>query len=103
LLNQPHLLVLKHITMAADAQEATLSKVDSAVSDQPASPSDEKPKHKRSSSSAANVFNINDLGWCHQAAHVCYKSDIGRLLTSRMTEKEGVEIKIAPETQRLNW
>ncbi|KAF2405302.1 hypothetical protein EJ06DRAFT_552716 [Trichodelitschia bisporula] len=53
---------------------APLTKVDSAV-EQP----DAAKKHRRSSSSATNVHNINDL------------------------EKEGVEIKISPETQQLNW
>merc|ERR1711939_782479 len=69
-------------TMAAEVQEPTapLSKVDSAVDDAPASPSDAKPtKHRRSSSIVEGVFNINDL------------------------EKENVDIKLAPETQKLNW
>ncbi|KAI7658468.1 hypothetical protein KC319_g9230, partial [Hortaea werneckii] len=68
--------------MAAEVQEPTapLSKVDSAVDDAPASPSDAKPtKHRRSSSIVEGVFNINDL------------------------EKENVDIKLAPETQKLNW
>lgn len=68
--------------MAAEVQEPTapLSKIDSAVDDAPASPSDAKPtKHRRSSSIVEGVFNINDL------------------------EKENVDIKLAPETQKLNW
>ncbi|TKA74706.1 hypothetical protein B0A55_05099 [Friedmanniomyces simplex] len=67
--------------MAAEVQEpsAPLSKVDSAIDDAPASPSESKPRHRRTSSTVSGVFNINDL------------------------EKEGVELKIAPETQRLNW
>jgi hypothetical protein len=51
--------------MAAEVQEqnASLSKVDSAVDDAPASPSESKPnKHRRSSSTVSGVFNINDLG-----------------------------------------
>merc|ERR1711939_558640 len=51
-------------TMAAEVQEPTapLSKVDSAVDDALASPSDAKPtKHRRSSSIVEGVFNINDL------------------------------------------
>lgn len=51
--------------MAAGVQEsnADLSKVDSAISDVPASPSDKKePKHRRTSSTVSGVFNINDLG-----------------------------------------
>ncbi|KAK5108596.1 hypothetical protein LTR62_008172 [Meristemomyces frigidus] len=68
--------------MAAEVQDqpASLSKIDSAIDDtSPASPSDVKPKHRRSSSTVSGVFNINDL------------------------EKEGVELKIAPDTQKLNW
>jgi len=69
--------------MAAEVQDSTnadLSKVDSAISDVPASPSDKKEiKHRRTSSTVSGVFNINDL------------------------EKEGVDLKIAPETQKLNW
>jgi len=68
--------------MAAEVQDPTnnLSKVDSAIDDAPASPSDKKEiKHRRTSSTVSGVFNINDL------------------------EKEGVELKIAPETQKLNW
>lgn len=64
--------------MAADTSE--LSKVDSAISGLSSSPtSDKKIAHRRTSSSATGVFNINDL------------------------EKEGTELKIAPETQKLNW
>jgi hypothetical protein len=62
--------------MAADTQN-TLTKVDSLVED-PKSPENKKG-HRRASSTATDVYNINDL------------------------EKEGVEIKIAPETQKLNW
>ncbi|KAK4560376.1 hypothetical protein LTR86_005572 [Recurvomyces mirabilis] len=67
--------------MAAEVQEqpASLSKVDSAIDDAPASPSESKPKHRRSSSTVSGVFSIVDL------------------------EKENVDLKIAPETQKLNW
>jgi len=61
--------------MAADTQN-TLSKVDSLVED-PTSKEVKKPR--RASSMAEDVFNIVDL------------------------EKEGKEIKIAPETQKLGW
>ncbi|KAF2232708.1 hypothetical protein EV356DRAFT_504985 [Viridothelium virens] len=65
--------------MSADTVEP-LSKVDSAVdSTEPASPSDAKARHRRTSSTVSGVYNINDL------------------------EKEGKELSIAPETQRLNW
>ncbi|KAI5370940.1 hypothetical protein Slin15195_G018130 [Septoria linicola] len=64
--------------MSAEVQEP-LSKVDSAIDDTPGSPAENKPKHRRTSSTVSGVFNINDL------------------------EKEGVELKIAPETQKLGW
>jgi len=62
--------------MSADI--APLTKVDSAVQGLSSSPPKET-KHRRSSSSAAGVYNINDL------------------------EKEGKELLIAKETQKLNW
>jgi len=70
--------------MSAEVQEShdhhVLTKVDSAVDDTtPASPKDVKPKHRRSSSIVEGVFSIYDL------------------------EKEGVDLKLAPETQKLNW
>jgi len=71
--------------MSAEVQEShndhhNLTKVDSAVDDTtPASPSDVKPKHRRSSSIVEGVFSIYDL------------------------EKEGVDLKLAVETQKLNW
>lgn len=47
--------------MAADT--ADLSKVDSAIdTGLSSSPVEDKVSHRRKSSSAANVFNINDLG-----------------------------------------
>ena len=50
--------------MSAETQD--LSKVDSAVSGLSSSPKDEKKGpvggHRRTSSSAAGVMNINDLG-----------------------------------------
>jgi len=68
--------------MSAEVQDATvpLSKVDSAIDEsEHASPGDIKPKHRRTSSVVSGVFNILDL------------------------EKEGVDLKLAPETQKLNW
>jgi hypothetical protein len=62
--------------MSADI--APLTKIDSAVQGLSSSPPKET-KHRRSSSSAAGVYNINDL------------------------EKEGKELLIAKETQKLNW
>ncbi|KAI9691769.1 MAG: hypothetical protein M1822_007841 [Bathelium mastoideum] len=65
--------------MSAEITEP-LSKVDSAVdSTEPASPTEAKARHRRASSTVSGVYNINDL------------------------EKEGKEISIAPETQRLGW
>ncbi|KAF2866316.1 hypothetical protein BDV95DRAFT_631803 [Massariosphaeria phaeospora] len=61
--------------MAAETENA-LSKVDSLV-DEP--PKDIRKGHRRASSSVVGVYNINDL------------------------EKEKKVIKIAPETQKLNW
>lgn len=67
--------------MSTDA--APLSKVDSAVqglSSSPPAKDEAAPKSRRQSSLAApGVFNINDL------------------------EKEGKELQIAKETQKLNW
>lgn len=54
--------------------ETNLSKVDSAVDDKA-----KTPGKRRASSMAADCYNIQDL------------------------EKEKKEIKIAPETQKLNW
>lgn len=69
--------------MSADAAPTPLSKVDSAVqglSSSPPAKEDGVPKHRRASSTAApGVFNVNDL------------------------EKEGTELEIAKETQKLNW
>ncbi|KAK5132918.1 hypothetical protein LTR08_008364 [Meristemomyces frigidus] len=67
--------------MAAEVQKqpATLSKVDSAIDDAPASPSESKPRHRRTSSTVSGVFRIEDL------------------------EQDGADLKIAPETQKLNW
>jgi len=56
-----------------------LTKVDSAVEEHPAKGAEQKKGHRRMSSTAADVYNIADL------------------------EKEGKEIKIAVETQKLNW
>jgi len=64
--------------MSADTS-APLSKVDSAVSGLSSSPPDDKKTHRRASSSVTGVYNINDL------------------------EKEGKELQVAKETQKLNW
>jgi len=64
--------------MSAETQNA-LTKVDSLIDEQPAQGKEQKKGHRRGSSTAIDVYNIADL------------------------EKEGKEIKIAPETQKLNW
>jgi hypothetical protein len=50
--------------MSAAIEIATqpLSKVDSAIDDTPASPSESKIRHRRTSSTVSGVFNINELG-----------------------------------------
>ena len=48
--------------MSADIQTQPLSKIDSAIDDTPASPTESKIKHRRTSSTVSGVFNINDLG-----------------------------------------
>jgi hypothetical protein len=69
--------------MSTDAAPTPLSKVDSAVQGLSSSPPAKQAgesKHRRASSAAAEgVFRIEDL------------------------EKEGTELKIAKETQKLNW
>jgi hypothetical protein len=47
---------------AAEIVTQPLSKVDSAIDDTPASPTESKIKHRRTSSTVSGVFNINDLG-----------------------------------------
>jgi len=64
----------------ANDSVAELTKVDSAIAGLSSSPTEErKMAHRRTSSSATGVFNVNDL------------------------EKEGKELQIAKETQKLNW
>jgi hypothetical protein len=62
--NQPLQLHSSHPTMSAAIEIATqpLSKVDSAIDDTPASPSESKIRHRRTSSTVSGVFNINELG-----------------------------------------
>ncbi|KAH8808474.1 hypothetical protein F5884DRAFT_372109 [Xylogone sp. PMI_703] len=65
--------------MSADAAPTPLTKVDSAVQGLSSSPPKKDEAKRRASSSVPGVYNIADL------------------------EKEGKEIHIAKETQRLNW
>jgi len=64
-----------------DGDPSPLTKIDSAVQGLSSSPAEEKTiKHRRgSSTSAPGVYNVNDL------------------------EREGKELQIAVETQKLNW
>lgn len=50
--------------MSAEVQEApnNLTKVDSAISEGNASPTESKIKHRRTSSTVSGVFRIEDLG-----------------------------------------
>jgi len=49
--------------MAAEVQDSNLQKVDSAISDEPGSPSDvKKTTHRRTSSTVSSAANIADLG-----------------------------------------
>ena len=93
--------------MSADAAPAPLSKVDSAVQGLSSSPP--KDAKRRASSTAAGVYNINDLGISlqvvtvinlrsHRFNSINFKAD-----TYREIEKEGKELTIAKETQKLNW
>ncbi|KAI4164680.1 MAG: hypothetical protein LQ342_001654 [Letrouitia transgressa] len=78
--------------MATEA--ADLTKIDSAISGLSSSPPDKKG-HRRASSSAAGVYNINDLG-------AVYQGYLDSKLTTGL-EKEGKELQIAKETQKINW
>ena len=83
---------------AIDDSPVDLTKVDSAVSGLSSSPAEQKIGHRRASSSVAGVFNISDLGMSYSPReHV----SIEKLTT--MAEKEGKELEIAKETQKLNW
>lgn len=74
-----------------------LTKVDSAVQGLSSSPPKEKG-HRRASSSAAGVYNINDLGKLYN----CYPPTKVILLT-HVPEKEGIDLEIAIETQKTGW
>ena len=92
-------------------QTSPLTKVDSAVSGLSSSPPKEKG-HRRASSSVTGVWNINELGkfpvvvcMCGSKFEHCCMLGIQLVelkLISR-AEKEGKELEIAPETQKLNW
>ncbi|KAJ6439715.1 WD repeat containing protein 44 [Purpureocillium lavendulum] len=97
-----------------------LSKVDSAVQGLSSSPPKEKG-HRRQSSSAAGVMNINDLGKLlvappytpHLPRHALLSftrdavKDTVRInphvLTDGLPEKDKVEIELPVETQKTGW
>jgi hypothetical protein len=87
----------------------TLTKVDSAVQGLGTSPPKEHVKgHRRASSSAAGVFNINDLGKATQmfGCFRCikrHKHSTMQTKSDKQPETQGVELQIAPETQKLGW
>ena len=96
--------------MSADTVEP-LTKIDSAISGLSSSPPDSKGAakgHRRASSSAAGVYNIADLGKSQMSFN---NVDHGHILPAitqgckadKSVEKEGKELQIAKETQRLNW
>ena len=79
-----------------------LTKVDSAVQGLSSSPPKDAAKgHRRASSSAAGVYNVNDLGMSPLLSPLLTGWS-GSMLT-RVAESQGIELKIAPETQRLGW
>ena len=83
---------------AIDDTPADLTKVDSAISGLSSSPVEQKIGHRRTSSSVPGVFNINDLGMSSPLR----RSNRYPKLTVE-TEKEGKDLEIAQETQKLNW
>ena len=48
----------------ATGADNNLTKVDSAISGVPESPTADKKGHRRASSSSNNIWNVNDLGQC---------------------------------------
>lgn len=98
--------------MSADAAPAPLSKVDSAVQGLSSSPSKDEAKNRRSSSSVAGVYNIADLGKSSPDLIIVVEHQVPKLPVTinnantnfgRDIEKEGKELQIAKETQKLNW
>lgn len=88
-----------------------LSKVDSAVQGLSSSPKDTKDAkagHRRQSSSANGVMNINDLGK-ELTFHLLSlpPPDAGcpgiKLTISLHKEAQGIELQIAQETQKTGW
>jgi len=96
--------------MSTDAAPNPLTKVDSAVQGLSSSPPKDSAKQRRASSSVAGVYNINDLGMSTASAHRLSSPGglrlnfVGAMADKYYdTEKEGTELQIAKETQKLNW
>lgn len=87
-----------------DTESVPLTKVDSAVQGLSMSPPKGKG-HRRMSSTAEGVYNINDLGMSspHSTLKPHFTAPEETPLTMIDTEKEGKELLIAKETQKLNW
>ncbi len=88
-----------------------LKKVDSAVQGIASSPAkdakESAAKARRASSAAApGVMNVKDLGTSWSAADnpSPHPPETGSVvLTCQCTEEEGIDLKIAGETQKLGW
>jgi hypothetical protein len=78
---------------------APLTKVDSAEA---GIPQKDDKKHKRAASTAG-VMNINDLGKYHSLSRMPLLGGTSMLMLVVNIEKEGIELEIAIETQKLNW
>ncbi|KAI9735117.1 MAG: hypothetical protein M1834_001705 [Cirrosporium novae-zelandiae] len=108
-------------TATSESTAADLTKVDSAVAGLSISPPKdstkgskktkaqkehkEPPKKERKTSTDIGVWNINDLGKLSKSSldlHDCWLFRHGLMLTCQI-EKEGKELLIAKETQKLNW
>ncbi|MCJ1372331.1 hypothetical protein MMC20_003555 [Loxospora ochrophaea] len=80
--------------MAADL--ADLTKVDSAISGLSSSPTEEKKGHRRTSSSATGVYNINDL------ASLDEKDVLKKLLTTPPVKKIDLHFPLGLEVTARN-
>jgi hypothetical protein len=95
----PSISGLIRSTNNPDNMSEPLTKVDSAVQGLSSSPPKEAAKgHRRASSSAAGVYNINDLG-----TSPLHADRMIRMNANCGAESQGIELKIAPETQKLGW
>lgn len=98
--------------MSTDAAPTPLSKVDSAVQGLSSSPPKDASAKRRASSSVPGVYNINDLGMLSSPVNAVIKDLATSLWPNTINakadkhgniEKEGTELQIAKETQKLNW